>query len=104
MNKTQLSGKTDQLSGSVKQTVGEAIGNDRLANEGAGEQIKGAVKDIAGNAQAAIKDSASKSKSESEEHAKELRHGVTDTTQSVKKHINRKIDELRDSGNERRSA
>jgi uncharacterized protein YjbJ (UPF0337 family) len=36
-----VKGKFNEAVGSVKQTVGEAIGNEKLANEGAADQVKG---------------------------------------------------------------
>ena len=41
MNKEEVSGKFDQVAGKVKQKVGETVGNQKLANSGAAEQIKG---------------------------------------------------------------
>ena len=34
MNKDQVSGKVEQAVGKVKQKVGEAVGNEKLANQG----------------------------------------------------------------------
>jgi hypothetical protein len=34
MNKDQVTGKIDQAVGKVKRNVGEAVGNDELANKG----------------------------------------------------------------------
>ena len=34
MNKEQISGKVDQAVGKVKQSVGETVGNQKLANKG----------------------------------------------------------------------
>ena len=50
MNKETVEGKFDQASGNVKQKVGEAFGNQKLANAGAAEQIKGAAKETWGKA------------------------------------------------------
>jgi uncharacterized protein YjbJ (UPF0337 family) len=36
-----LHGKFNEVAGKVKQGVGEATGNDRLANEGTAQQVKG---------------------------------------------------------------
>ena len=42
MNTDKVEGKFDQVAGKIKQSVGEAVGNDRLANSGVADQIKGA--------------------------------------------------------------
>ena len=41
MNTDKVEGKFDQVAGKIKQRVGEAVGNQKLANAGAAEQIKG---------------------------------------------------------------
>ena len=50
MNTEKVEGKFDQVAGKIKQGVGEAVGNQKLANAGAAEQIKGAAKETWGNA------------------------------------------------------
>jgi len=45
MNKDEISGKVDQVVGKVKQGVGEAIGNQKVANQGVIDQAKGAAKE-----------------------------------------------------------
>lgn len=42
MNRETVEGKFDQLKGKAKQSVGEAVGNSKLANSGAIDQVKGA--------------------------------------------------------------
>ena len=46
----RVSGSGTQVLGKVKQGIGEATGNDKLANEGVFDQAKGMVKDAAGQA------------------------------------------------------
>lgn len=46
----RVTGSGGQVLGKVKQTIGEATGDDKLANEGVFDQAKGAVKDVAGQA------------------------------------------------------
>lgn len=46
----RVSGSGTQVLGKVKQSLGEATGNDHLANEGVFDQAKGVVKDAAGQA------------------------------------------------------
>ena len=50
VNKDQVSGKVEQTVGKAKQSVGEALGNDKLANQGVVDQAKGAAKETWGNA------------------------------------------------------
>ena len=49
MNESNVSGKFDQVVGKIKQGVGEAVGNENLANQGAADQVKGNVKETWGD-------------------------------------------------------
>lgn len=46
----RVTGSGTQALGKVKQGIGEAVGDDQLANAGALDQAKGVVKDVAGQA------------------------------------------------------
>ncbi len=50
MNTEKIEGKFDQVAGKIKQSVGEAVGNQKLANSGVADQVKGAAKETWGNA------------------------------------------------------
>lgn len=53
-SKQRLSGTGGRLAGRLKEGLGRATGDDRLAGEGVADQVAGAVKDTAGQvAQAA---------------------------------------------------
>ena len=56
MNKDQVTGKVEQAAGRVKQGVGETLGNQKLANQGVADQVKGAAKETWGNVKDAAKD------------------------------------------------
>src|SRR5271169_4354672 len=92
MNKDRVSGKFDQVKGKVKQGVGEAIGNQRLANEGVADQVKGSAKEVWGNAKDAVAHNAEKNRSVAEEHANEARHNVVDHVDTARTHANAVID------------
>ena len=49
MNKDTVAGKFDQVTGKVKQSVGEAIGNQKLANSGAADRSKAQPRKTWGN-------------------------------------------------------
>lgn len=85
MNKDQVSGKFDQAVGKVKQGVGEAVGNDEMANRGAADQVKGAAKETWGN----VKDAANKTASD---EAHNTRENISRNVQDVKDKVNEKID------------
>ena len=89
MNKEQVSGKIDQVTGKVKQGVGGAVGNQDLANRGVADQVKGAVKETWGN----VKDAADKN---SEEHANRTRENISHNVDAAKKRVNEKIDVIKE--------
>jgi len=50
MNKDELDGKVDRLKGQVKQTVGDATGDQRLHDEGVADEAAGNVEEGFGKA------------------------------------------------------
>ncbi len=48
MNKDQVTGKLEHAAGHVKEAVGNAVGNQKLANQGIADQVKGAAKETWG--------------------------------------------------------
>ncbi len=54
MNRDTATGKFNQLKGKAKQSVGEALGDEKLANSGTVDQVKGAVQESWGNAKDAV--------------------------------------------------
>jgi uncharacterized protein YjbJ (UPF0337 family) len=106
MNSTTASGKIDQIKGQVKQSVGEAVGNEKLANSGAADQVKGAAKEAWGNtkdaANAVNRNVQSKdeirvdSARDSAEHTgHNIRESVTNAAQHVKESINAHADKVK---------
>ena len=49
-SKQRLKGAGGSLAGKIKEGLGQATGDDQLANEGAADQLVGAIKDTAGKA------------------------------------------------------
>jgi uncharacterized protein YjbJ (UPF0337 family) len=90
MNEEQVSGKVDQVKGKVKQGVGEAVGNDDLANRGVADQVKGAAKETWGN----VKDAADKSR---EKQAHDTRENISRNVEDTKNRANDKIDAIKES-------
>jgi uncharacterized protein YjbJ (UPF0337 family) len=106
MNNDKVEGKFDQVAGKIKQTVGEAVGNDRLANAGAADQVKGAAKETWGNAKDAVgtvhDDAAARARVEndnlkytSENKAHNVREKIVATAQHIKENVNEKLDNMR---------
>ena len=106
MNTDKVEGKFDQVAGKIKQGVGETIGNQKLANAGAAEQVKGAAKETWGHAKDAANavntDTQAKAQVEREglkartgEKAHDLREKITSTAHNVKEKMNEKLDDIK---------
>ena len=89
MNKDQVAGKVDQVAGKVKQGVGEAVGNDNLANRGVADQVKGAAKETWGD----VKDAANKSH---EQQAHGARENISRKVEDTKNRVKNKIDAIKE--------
>ena len=102
-NDSSVKGKWDEVAGKVKQGVGEAVGNDSLANKGAAQQVKGHAEQAWG----AVKDAAQTTRAEaetdyntrrgptSESAAHDVRESITSTAQNVKEHVEHGMDNLK---------
>ena len=51
----KIKGAANQAAGSVKKSVGNALGDDKLAAEGVAQQIKGQAQEAIGKGKIAIK-------------------------------------------------
>jgi uncharacterized protein YjbJ (UPF0337 family) len=102
MNRDTTEGKFDQFKGNVKQSVGEAVGNDKLANAGVADQVKGAAKEAWGNAKDAAQSVANDNHAHAEAHGHDVREKITSTAQNVKNATNEKAAEIK--AEHRRSA
>jgi len=107
MNQHIATGKFEQMKGAAKQSVGEAIGNEKLANSGVVDQVKGAVEETWGQ----IKDTAhtisedAKARAEAKhseaslhatQKAHDLREKIGATTQNAKNAVAAKLDEVKE--------
>jgi uncharacterized protein YjbJ (UPF0337 family) len=106
MNKETVAGKFDQVSGKIKQSVGEAVGNQKLANSGAAEQIKGTAKEAWGHAKDTAADISDSNRAQvtakgenirqhTEASAHEMREKITSTAQNLKDKVTHKMDEFK---------
>ena len=113
MNRNRTEGKFDQIKGKVKQSVGEAIGNEKLANSGAVDQVKGAANEAWGNAKDAARTVIQDHQARAEaKHAEvkqnaagtvhDIREKITSTAQNVKNAVSDKAEQIKQD--HRRSA
>ena len=93
VNNSTAKGKWNEIVGNMKQSVGEAIGNDKMAREGAADQVKGHAQEAWGS----VKDGfATKSghEADSEQHADSARESIVSGTEKLKNSIQNGVDHL----------
>ena len=106
MNTEKVEGKFDQIASKIKQSVGETINSQKLANAGAAEQIKGAAKETWGKAKDTAdvvrEDNRAKASAEGEDlkhraesTAHNVREKVTTTAQNIKNKVSEKLDHMK---------
>jgi len=106
MNKETAEGKFDQVTGKIKQKFGEAVGNERLANSGAADQVKGAAKEtwgrtketaqrVADAANAQVSSERENLRERAEDAAHNLRDKITTATHDAKEKIAEKLDAVK---------
>ena len=83
-----IKGKYDEAAGKVKQAAGEAVGNHKLANEGAAQQLKGHAEQAWGT----VKEAVAERQPERDQTAHDVREKMTSTAQNVKEHIQHAVD------------
>jgi uncharacterized protein YjbJ (UPF0337 family) len=96
MDKDQVSGKFDQTIGKAKEKLGEAVGNQKLANQGVADQVKGAAKETWGNVKDAARTTHDRHAAETEDSASVKRENISDKVAEMKKKANDKIDDFKD--------
>jgi uncharacterized protein YjbJ (UPF0337 family) len=96
MNRETTEGKFDQMKGKVKESVGEAVGNQKLANSGAADQVKGAAKEAWGNTKDAARSVANDAHARAEAHNHDVRSKITSTAQNAKNSINDKVQAIKE--------
>ena len=93
MNKDQVSGKVEQVTGRVKEKVGETVGNQGLANQGVADQVKGAAKETWGNAKDAANTVEDRHRREAEQKATHARENIVASVTDTKDRIKEGLDD-----------
>jgi len=96
MDKDQVAGKFDQTIGKAKEKLGEAVGNQKLANQGVADQVKGAAKETWGNMKEAARTTHDRHTAETEESANVKRENISGKVAEMKKKANDKVDDFKD--------
>jgi uncharacterized protein YjbJ (UPF0337 family) len=82
-----IQGKFDEVAGKVKQGVGEALHNDKMANEGAAQQVKGHAEQAWGSVKEAAQDLHDRNQPREDQGAHDVREKITSTAQNAKEHL-----------------
>ena len=96
MDKDQVGGKFDQAVGKVKEKVGDTFGNQKLANEGVADQVKGSAKETWGNVKDAAHVSSDRKEHDVADTSTEHRSSFSDKVTEMKNKVNEKIDDYKD--------
>jgi uncharacterized protein YjbJ (UPF0337 family) len=104
MDKDQVAGKFEQTVGKAKEKLGDAVGNQKLANQGVADQVKGAAKETWGNAKDAARTTHDRHVAKTEDSASVNRERVTDKVAEIKKKVNDKIDNFKDRERDKHAA
>ena len=107
MNESTASGVFNEVKGKIKQAIGETFDDQKVANEGAADEVKGhaqqtwgSVKDTAHNATTSDRDSTLETTpaygADRDEHTTghDLRSGITNAAANVKESIQRGLDHI----------
>ena len=101
MNKNTVSGKIEQTTGKIKEKTGEILGNQKLANQGVADQIKGMAKETYGKVQDAAHATTEHAKEHVNEKHDSAREAVKHAAQSVKASVSNTADNIKNDQQER---
>jgi len=60
MDKDRIAGSAKQVKGSIKETVGKAVGDVKLQSEGESDQVEGKIQNAVGGVKDTIRDAVKK--------------------------------------------
>ncbi len=60
MDKDRIGGSTKEIKGSVKETIGKAVGDAKLQSDGRADKLEGKVQNALGGAKNAVRDALKK--------------------------------------------
>lgn len=93
-----IKGKFNEVVGKMKQGVGEAVGSEKMANEGAAEEVKGHAQQAWGSVKEGAADMKAERQADAEARGQatthDVREKITSTAQNVKDHIMAGVDDL----------
>ena len=97
MNEDTVAGKLKSAGGKVKQSTGEAIGSQKLANAGTADQVTGSAQEAWGKTKDAASDVGAAARQDHETHStsNSIREGISHAAENTKNFIGDAMDQLR---------
>ena len=97
MNEDTVAGKLKSTGGKLKQSTGEVIGNQNLANSGTADQVTGAAQEAWGKTKDAAGDVGTAARHDHEAHttSNSIRDGIAHAAENTKNFIGDAMDQLR---------
>lgn len=89
-----VKGKLNEAAGSIKQSIGEAVGNEKLANQGAADKMKGHAQEAWGSVKEGAADLKTQHEAEASAEKHDAREKMTSTSANVRDKIERGVDRL----------
>ena len=99
-----IKGKYDEVAGKVKQATGETFNDQKLANKGAAQQVKGHAEQAWGAVKEAAHDVKERKQPAAERDAHDVRESVVSTAQNVKEHVQAGVDKFRNRNKDKHAA
>jgi len=87
INESTIKGKYNEGAGKLKQSVGELTHNNKVANAGTAQQLKGQAEQAWGSVKEAVHDAKERNRPEAEQHAHDVREKLTTSAANAKEHI-----------------
>lgn len=98
MNETKAEGLLDQAKGKLKQTFGDATGDQQTANSGAADEVKGHAKETWGNVKDTASDLHTHAAATHDQYVQQdghsVRESITSTAENAKDSITRGLHNL----------
>ena len=94
LNESTIKGKLDELAGKAKQVFGEGTDNNKVANEGAAQEVKGHTEQAWGSVKEGAQDVEARHDAQVTEEGHESRVKATSAAEHLKERVKAGVDYL----------
>ena len=92
VSESTVKGKFDELAGKVKQAFGEGTDNNKVANEGAAQEVKGHTEQAWGSVKEGVQDTADDAKARSDARVTAEGHDTREKATSAAEHLKERVE------------